>query len=1221
MRIPTYLGLLLSMAALHQVQAEPELEFFEQKIRPLLADQCYSCHSVGAEKLKAGLYLDHTDFIKEGGDNGPAIVAGKPDESLLIEAVRYKNVDLQMPPRQMLSAQQIKDVETWVGMGAPWPEEPHPTSEKNNREIFDWKQRKQDHWCWQPVKKVDPPTLKDEALTSHPIDQFIVAKLEAKGLSPAPETDRRTWIRRVSYDLIGLPPSVEEVDAFLSDNSSTAYETVVQRLLDSKHYGERWGRHWLDLVRYAESLGHEFDFTLPHAHKYRDYVIRAFNANIPYDQLVKEHIAGDLFAKPRIHPERQSNESVIGTGFWFLHEAVHAPTDVRKDEADRIDNQIDVFSKAFQSLTVACSRCHDHKFDAIPTQDYYALAGFLQSSRMNQAQLDPHGKIRAGIEAVNAQRAKVTASITPELVARYLKASDLVLHPEKAKDVVEKDLLEPSKTEEATFVPDRIFEGFGASGYDAWTKKGEAFETTSNATDEKKGDRPQGVVGVGFATSKTANDRAQGSLSSRPFRIERPFINFLCGGRNDKKNTAVQLLVDGAAVRTSTGPGWAGKNRLVDRSWDVRDLIGKEAVIYIADNSRGPTGFIQVDHIVFSDKPSTTVDGAGIASSSEGRTRLESITSSMDLSLPVLEDFMNRLAESSVNRSSHPLHFWKRFLDADDARREMQLARSPKIIEPDELKPHNILLADFSGSTPPSEQGWFTVGEAFKRSANSAEISSRLEGTLRSPTFLHDRDVWVLVRGKKILIRLIIDGYMMEASNSLLFGGTRISNLDTKDEWQWVKLGSTKHHGHTAFLSIEDVGDAVVEVARVEMGARPPVPLSQMVAAAVSETISPNLFADAFAKAMIQHETSILVDLKFADQALLAELDRLEATIPTADRVIAIEDGTGENESIFIRGGHENLGPVAPRQYLVAIAGEAQSQLNEKDGSGRLRLAESMFAPDNPLTSRVAVNRIWHHLFGRGIVPTVDDFGVMGQFPSHPELLDWLATDFQKSGWNTKRMIKQLVLSKTYRMSSAPADPKAEEADPNNQLLHRMPIRRLQAEAIRDGILAVSGRLDPKMEGPSVPVHLTSFQQGRGRPGSGPLDGNGRRSVYLGIRRNFVSSFLGAYDFPTPFSTMGRRTVSNVPAQALVLMNDPFVVAEAKRWSQKLHASEGDLSAKVQRAFEEGFARPPNEKEAAMSMAFLVRQATLKNKPADSAEVLADFCHVLFNKKEWIYLN
>jgi hypothetical protein len=289
-------------------------------------------------------------------------------------------------------------------------------------------------------------------------------------------------------------------------------------------------------------------------------------------------------------------------------------------------------------------------------------------------------------------------------------------------------------------------------------------------------------------------------------------------------------------------------------------------------------------------------------------------------------------------------------------------------------------------------------------------------------------------------------------------------------------------------------------------------------------------------------------------------------------------------------------------------------------------LARSIVRPDNPLTARVAVNRVWHHLFGRGIVPTVDNFGVLGQPPTHPQLLDHLADQFVRDGWSIKRLIRRLVTSSTYQMSSRPSV-EGDAKDPGNELLHRMRIRRLEAEVIRDAILAVSGRLDRTAFGPSVPVHVTSFMQGRGRPASsGPMDGNGRRSVYLEVRRNFLSPMMLAFDAPVPFSTMGRRNVSNVPAQALILMNDPFVIEQSRVWARRLLALDGQsMQQRIGQMYEEAFARSARTEEIEDAVAFIRQQARHRNLQPGQAErdedVWTDLCHVMFNVKEFVFID
>jgi hypothetical protein len=367
-------------------------------------------------------------------------------------------------------------------------------------------------------------------------------------------------------------------------------------------------------------------------------------------------------------------------------------------------------------------------------------------------------------------------------------------------------------------------------------------------------------------------------------------------------------------------------------------------------------------------------------------------------------------------------------------------------------------------------------------------------------------------------------------------------------------------------------------------------------------------------------------ELADAVAAYLAGREKIVAAIRGPSRVcLAMWDGSAVDENLLIRGNHRTLGPVVARRLPEAIQGSGvRSQ--ESRGSGRLELARRLVDPANPLTSRVMVNRVWNHLFGRGIVPSVDNFGVLGQPPSHPELLDHLAQQFIRDGWSLKRLIRSIMLSETYQQESV-ARGRESEVDPQNAYFHRQNLRRLEGEAIRDAILSVSGRLETTMHGPSVPLHLTPFMQGRGRPGeSGPVDGAGRRSIYVAVRRNFLSPMMLAFDAPIPLGTVGRRNVSNVPAQALILMNDPFVAEQARVWARKLLADrEAAPEARIRRMYLEALSRDPAAGETAAALSFLDRQVREYGLAADAAgadeRVWADLGHVILNVKEFILVE
>ncbi len=433
------LVVLLSLTAL--ARADEPAEFFEKRVRPILVTNCFPCHSQQTKK-KGGLHLDSRAAILKGGDSGQVIVAGEPAKSRLIAAVEYKDIELQMPPKGKLPDSAIADLTAWVKMGVPWPG-PATTQAPAEKIVFDLEKRKRSHWAWQLVKASTPPAVRDASWPAGAADRFILAKLEAKGIRPAPTADKRTWLRRVTFDVTGLPPTVAEIDAFLKDDSPQAFARAVDRLLDSPHFGEHWARHWLDLVRYAESRGHEFDPSIPNVWQYRDYVIRALNADLPYNQFVTEHLAGDLLAKPRLHPDG-GNESILGTGFWFLGEESHSPVDIRGDEADRLDNRLDVLTKTFLALTVSCARCHDHKFDAISTKDYYALLGFMESSNYRQVRFDAweqNRRVAAELAEVRAKlHVKLQRALAESLHAGAAKMPDYLL---AARDVIQGGMLPP----------------------------------------------------------------------------------------------------------------------------------------------------------------------------------------------------------------------------------------------------------------------------------------------------------------------------------------------------------------------------------------------------------------------------------------------------------------------------------------------------------------------------------------------------------------------------------------------------------------------------------------------------------------------------------------------------------------------------------------------------------------------------------------------------------
>jgi hypothetical protein len=410
--VPADLG---AQPAADAVKPTPEqLAFFEKNIRPVLVRECYGCHSKSAEKIRGGLTLDTREGLRKGGDNGPALVPGDPKKSLLIKAIKQTEDELKMPPKKKLSDEVIADFEKWVAGGAVDPRDGPVRAAKYEIDI----EKGRKFWSFQPPKRALPPAVKDASWPKGDIDRFLLAGLEAKGLKPVADADPRTLLRRVTFDLTGLPPAPENVEAFVKESTArpdAALADAVDRLLASPQYGERWGRHWLDVARYAESSGRTVNFAYPHAWRYRDYVIASFNADKPYDQFVREQLAGDLLS-PK--DDKEKAEFLVATGFLAIGPKAHDERNPRQFQMDLADEQIDATFQVFQGLTAACARCHDHKFDPIPQKDYYALSGIFRSTetcygtirvfQSNQPSptlnLPRDAGVTAGLEPLTAER-------------------------------------------------------------------------------------------------------------------------------------------------------------------------------------------------------------------------------------------------------------------------------------------------------------------------------------------------------------------------------------------------------------------------------------------------------------------------------------------------------------------------------------------------------------------------------------------------------------------------------------------------------------------------------------------------------------------------------------------------------------------------------------------------------------------------------------------------
>lgn len=958
----------------------PKVVDFNFHVKPILVQNCYLCHGPDPSSRKAELRLDTyegaTAALKEGGH---AIVPGKTSKSNLVQRIYNEDPGQIMPPPETnlkLTEREKALLNKWIDQGAQWKE----------------------HWSFiSPETKMD---LEDP----NAIDFLIGKQMEVKGLEKVPIANKNSLIRRVSYLLTGLPPNPKDVQKFIADTTKVAYNKMVDVYLNSPAFGERWARHWMDLVRYAETKGHEFDYTITGAWKYRDYLIRAFNEDVPYDQILKEHIAGDLLENTRENKETGVSESRLGTTFYVMGEGTHSPVDVRQDEADRIDNMIDVTTKTFQGLTVSCAKCHDHKFDPITAADYYALYGVMESTRFSP--------VPADVDKDKKLAAKELVDLKTYM--RKLVASKW----STAKNSAENAELAQNKAVATTNKNYTLIGDFRGSDFDGWTSDGFAFGQRSTLGDPIVDPATGKLLGLqdGKASSKAMGMGIFGALRSPNMVLDRDFI----GVRALGQNSSIRIIIDN--FQLIQNPIYGGMDQRVNTgNWNnfvfnVAAWKGRKAYIEII-----PGGYER--HIY---------------------------------NLP------------------------------EDAYIEAQYAIA------------------YDGEWPANMENGISLEQV--------------------------NNNWAT---------LDISPYKVKMLNEDLKKGKLPLN----------------------FPELKPVVDS-------------------------SQQLANRLKTDSFFN--------------------------------------GIYDGYGIDSPIFNRGNYKEPSeePI-PRRFLSVLS--LGDSVFKSEGSGRMELAEVMLNKDNPLTSRVMVNRIWHHLFGRGIVETVDNFGLQGKLPSHPELLDYLAVKFQNDGWSIKSMIRAIVTSEAFKRSTLRNDLLANK-DPNNIYLASFPVRRLEAEAIRDGILVVTESLDSTMYGPPVATYLTEFMQGRGRPGkSGPIDGEGRRSIYLEVRRNFLEPMMTTFDRPIPFSTFGSRNVTNVPSQSLILMNDPLVAQQAEIMAGKL-LEKGLVSfeEKVQWIYMQAFSRLATSEELEKASNFFDMLRTMEGKADASATqemaVWKEYCHSIFNLKEFIYL-
>ncbi len=1033
------LSLLMLFAWRTSDAAEPtteQREFFETRIRPVLVEQCYECHN-SVKKAEGGLAVDQRAALLKGGDEGAIVVPGKPSESRLLAILRHEVDGMKMPKGgAKLSNAVIADFEKWIAMGAPDPRDKAPSVDELAK-ATSWEtviEKRKKWWSFQPIRPVAPPVVKNERWSAHPVDRLVLAKLEEQQLEPNDAADPQTLVRRLFFVLIGLPPSADEVETWTAKiKQPNGYAELVNHLFDSPHFGERWARHWMDWTRYADSHGSEGDPAIDNAWHYRDYLIRALNADVPFDQLVREHVAGDLLERPRINATLGINESMIGPAHWRMVFHGFAPTDALDEKVRFIDDEINAFSKAFLGLTVSCARCHDHKFDPISQKDYTALFGVLGSCRPGRNVIDTQEKLDLNRENLSQLKPQIRAAVAQDWLSSEPKWTQSLLDKDGPTAKAEK----PNQLLNPWFVL-RKETTAGASFKDAWQKQVAASKSDRQQRDEharrvywKRWD----LTDVGRAllpvASQTNSREEETGKSARPTNDYASWFRAGTGLPN-KPSTAGEF-----AIATS---GENAINGIYPSGVYSHALSAKHPARLSSDKVR-----LDADCDLW-----LKVIGDGGAS-----TRY------------VVEDYPRNGTVFPVAGLSNEWrwqHFNLTYWNGDQIHLELAAGRDAPLMVNNEGR------------------SWFGVREAI--------ITKK--GEPGPPTASHE----------------FLDAIFDEA----------------------IK---------TPPQSFEDLADVTTRAVAAATRAWQADSASDAQAHLLDACLKQGLLGN------------LLKDLPTA-KPLVAEYRRLEDEIVVPTRVPGLEETVGRDQQLFARGNHKQPQAAVPRRFLEAIdATPYQTTL-----SGRRQLAEDVLRNDNPLTRRVIVNRLWHHAFGRGLVATPDNFGKLGSEPTHPELLDFLATRFIEQHGSIKDMLRFLVTSKTWQMSSRPSA-KALQVDADNRLLSHAFIRRLEAEAIRDSLLTVSGSLNRELFG-------------------APTDGNSpRRSVYVRVTRNALDPFLRAFDFPEPFSATGRRDATNVPAQSLTLMNDDRVASLAANWAARVLADERSKTdeARLQNMFVTAFGR------------------------------------------------
>ncbi|MBT4865635.1 MAG: DUF1553 domain-containing protein, partial [Planctomycetaceae bacterium] len=1028
-----------------------------------------------------------------------------------------------MPPKKKLPDSVIADFVKWIEMGAPDPRDQPPSATEAAEQSWNLVLgQRSTWWSLQPPAVVSPPKLDQNDWSEKPIDRFILSKLRERKLAPAADADALTLLRRLSFILTGLPPNPKLVHSFperFTKNADQALAAIIDEFLESPHYGERMARHWMDVVRYTDTYGYEWDNPAKGSWEYRDYLIRAFNRDVGFDQMIREQIAGDLLKQPRIDSADGINESLIGPMFYHMGEHRHGDNEVINGvREEMIDNKIDAFSKAFLAMTMACARCHDHKFDAVSQRDYYALAGVFMTPRWTSRSIEAPEKNKTRIDELR----KLRSEIHGELKSVWLQQA-------------------ASFGEELTAAFIDETEG-GSDRHRLWrTALGLSKKSQKPAAATKSFVAATGLDGIKILASRLTSSPTDAAVQTV------------------WKQIAAEWRTANAARRASNAKQF---KRLAD--FETAEL---------------PKGWI--------------TDGDGM--------RLGYVTDGT----PLIALDGNTVVQDLLPRGYHTHALSSKLPGA------LRMPRQQDV--PGKFVSVELAGGEWSGSIRMADNAFQTEAVKFldwRQPRWTAFADMGLSNGIQSVSY--------------DLVTSDLNPNFPPRTGVAQVAGKKLPNADIGfDKRSWFSV--------TEIVTHDQAGVPADDLARFASLFNDAPPSNRRLAAkrigtwcatAVNNWANNKANTEDVKLLNWLISQSLLNNTASPDSSLAKLVNRyreVEKKLPFPRTVNSMDErnAVAIDYSLNVRGNINERGKRIPRGLLQVFS--KHDQVRHSSRSGRLELAEFLTDDQHALTARVYVNRVWQWMFGSGLVRTPNDFGQLGDRPSHPRLLDYLTREFIADGWSTKQLIRRIVLSRSFRQSGRVSN-RAATIDPNNRLLHHIPTRRLEAEAIRDSLLAVSGRLNARLYGRPINPHRHSEDPSK-RLFSGPLDGNGRRSIYLQVSIMDPSKFLLSFNFPDPKLPTGHRDVTNVPTQALVLLNDPFVLSLAQQWADRLTKEDHQTpDARLQQMFVRALGRPPQKSELARWSA-LVRSWSTEKDDALMTDQTAwkHVAHTLFNTKEFTH--